>query len=112
MQIYSRTGAVALADPEYGQFAADDDGGFDLPEDLAVRMLSFHGPGGKPAWETDIQRQARTSAEELDRIRDPATMYAAVRQLVDAATAASALAAPAPAPKAARATAAAAAAAK
>lgn len=84
MRLYSRTGQTVLTDAEYGTFEAGPDGGFDLPEDLAVREHSFH-VGGRPLWETDVERQYRLAAEELDRRRDPATLMNAVQQLVNAA---------------------------
>jgi len=84
MRLYSRTGQTVLTDAEYGTFEAGPDGGFDLPEDLALREHAFH-VGGRPLWETDVERQYRLAAEELDRRRDPATLMNAVQQLVNAA---------------------------
>lgn len=86
MRLYSRTGATALDDPEYGHFDADDQGAFDFPDDLSDRLHRFH-TAGKPAWETDVERQARLIQEEMERRRDPATLMAAVQQLVEAAQA-------------------------
>ena len=84
MRLYTRTGAVALDDPEYGHFEAGPDGGFDFPDELSDRLHKF-AIRGKPAWETDIERQHRLMAEELERRRDPATLMEAVQQLVNAA---------------------------
>lgn len=85
MRLYTRTGATALKDPETGtEYQADDLGSFMLPEELAEQLVSFH-IGGQPAWETEIQRQRRLMAEDLERRRDPATMMDAVQQLVNAA---------------------------
>jgi hypothetical protein len=98
MRLYTRTGATALDDPEYGNFQADEEGGFDLPDDLSERLHRFH-IDGRPAWETDVERQTRLIAEELDRRKDPATLLAAVQQLVAAAQSLPAQsAAPAPEP--------------
>lgn len=94
MRLYSRTGQTVLNDAEYGVFEAGPDGGFDLPEDLAEREHAFH-VGGRPLWETDVERQYRLAAEELDRRRDPATLMNAVQQLVNAA----AVVAPQPQPE-------------
>jgi hypothetical protein len=80
MRLYTRTGATALDDPEYGRFDAATDGGFDFPDDLSDRLYRFH-IDGKPAWETDIDRQARVMAEEMERRRDPATLMSLVEQL-------------------------------
>lgn len=85
MRLYSRTGQTVLNDPEYDKpFEVDANGGFEFPEDLGERVHSFH-LGGKPAWETEVERQRRLAQEELDRRRDPATLMNAVQQLVDAA---------------------------
>ncbi|WP_155589809.1 hypothetical protein [Streptomyces cavernae] len=84
MRLYTRTGATAVDDPEYGNFQADDEGGFDLPDPLANRLHGFH-INGRPAWETDLERQNRLIAEEIERRKDPATLLAAVQQLVAAA---------------------------
>ena len=86
MRLYTRTGATALDDPEFGRFDADDQGAFDLPDELSDRLARF-AHCGKPMWETDVQRQARLMAEEKERASDPATLLAAVQQLVKAAQA-------------------------
>ncbi|MCX4750905.1 hypothetical protein OG455_41225 [Kitasatospora sp. NBC_01287] len=83
MRLYSRTGATALDDPEYGHFEADADGGFDLPDPLAAREHGFAVRGAR-IWETDIERQHRLIAEEVERRKDPATLLQAVEQLVNA----------------------------
>lgn len=96
MRLYSRTGAVALEDPEYGRFEAKKDGTFDLPDELAERELSFHDRG-RPRWETEIDRQRRITSDDLDRSRDPAALLEAVQQILAAAKlAAAATAASAP----------------
>lgn len=90
MRLYTRTGATALDDAEYGTFQADENGGFDFPDDVSDRLHGFH-VGGRPMWETDTERQHRLIAEELDRRKDPATLLSAVEQLVRAAQATAAL---------------------
>lgn len=84
MRLYTRTGATALNDPEFGPFEADEQGSFLLPDELAERLRRFH-VAGKPAWETDVERQRRLIQEELERRKDPATLLNAVEQLVKAA---------------------------
>lgn len=84
MRLYTRTGAVALDHPEFGHFDADDQGGFDLPDELSDRLHRF-AYQGKPAWETDVERQQRLMAEELERRKDPATLLSVVEQLMRAA---------------------------
>lgn len=84
MLLYSRTGATALDDPEYGHFEREADGSFDLPDDLADRLLSFHHRG-RPLWETEIDRGQRIASEDLERRRDPANLLDAVQQILTAA---------------------------
>lgn len=87
MRLYSRTGAVAIEDPAAGQrYEPGPDGGFDLPEDFALRQHAFH-VGGKPLWETDIERQHRLMAEELERRKDPATLLEVVEKIMQASQA-------------------------
>lgn len=84
MRLYTRTGATALDHPTYGHFDADEQGGFNFPNELSDQLHGF-AVAGRPLWETDIERQNRLIAEEMERRRDPATLMAAVQQLVDAA---------------------------
>lgn len=95
MRLYTRTGATALDDPEYGHFDADDAGGFDFPNELSDRLHGF-AANGRPMWETDVERQQRLIAEELERRKDPATLLDAVQQILNAAKATQ----PPPAPEA------------
>lgn len=86
MRLYSRTGATALDDPEFGHYDANKDGAFDLPNELSDRLHGFC-VNGQPLWETDVERQHRLITEELERRKDPATLLGAVEQLVKAAQA-------------------------
>ncbi|MHB9861975.1 hypothetical protein [Streptomyces sp. YIM S03343] len=97
MRLYSCTGVIALDDPDFGTFQADEAGGFDFPDEVSERLHSFH-LHGRPMWEDDVERQRRLIAEELERRKDPATLLGAVEQLVKAASATAALTDPAPAP--------------
>lgn len=105
MRLYTRTGATALDDPEFGHFDADENGAFDLPDELSDRLHGFH-IGGRPMWETDVEQQRRLIHEEMERRKDPATLLSAVEQIMQAAKASAALptssAAPAKAAKATR----------
>jgi hypothetical protein len=101
MRLYTRTGATALDHPDYGHFDADDNGGFDFPDDVSEQLHRFH-VGGRPAWESDIERQARLLDEERQRRQDPETLLAAVEQIMRAAQATQPAAEPAPAAKSTR----------
>ena len=87
MRLYTRTGAVALTDPATGRiYEADDQGGFDFPDDLSDGLHRF-AVRGQPMWENDIERQRRVMNEELERRKDPATLLSAVEQILNAAKA-------------------------
>lgn len=96
MRLYTRTGAAVLDHPEFGHFEVGEDGAFSFPNALSDQLHGF-AIRGEPLWETDIERQHRIAAEELRRMRDPATLYEAVAKIVAAAQGAPA---PAPAPSA------------
>ena len=84
MRLYTRTGATALDHPDFGHFDADPQGGFDFPNELSDQLHGF-AVGGRPLWETDVERQNRLIAEERERRQDPATLLGMVEQLVAAA---------------------------
>lgn len=106
MRLYTLTGTTQVKDPETGTvYEADADGAFEMPEDLANLLHSFH-VAGKPAWEDDAERARRVAAEQLEKMRDPAALLAEVQRLSAnqgalAAVLASALGTPAPATEAA-----------
>lgn len=80
-KLYSRTGATAHQDPEYGRFEPDGDSGFTFPDDLSDRLLRQH-VHKKPMWEDEEMRSERMHQEAEQRQRDPAVLYAAVSELV------------------------------
>lgn len=83
MRLYSRAGAVALDDPDFGHYDADDQGGFDFPEDLSDRLHRFHA-AGRPLWESEAEKHQRLIAEDRVRSQDPGVMLALMQRLVDA----------------------------
>lgn len=94
MRLYTRTGAIALTDPETGRiYEASPDGGFDFPDDLSDSLHRF-AVRGRPMWETDIERQRRLIGEEQERRKDPATLLSAVEQILNAAKVAQAVSVP------------------
>ena len=83
MRLYSRTGATSVH--HAGQvYEAGDSGGFDFPDHVSDVLHPF-AVRGERLWETDIERQHRVLGEEMDRRRDPASLYEAVAKLVQAA---------------------------
>jgi hypothetical protein len=89
MRLYPMADVGAVDDPEFGHIEPEDDGGFDFPGPLEGRL---HGVAvnGQRQWENSIERQRRLILEEQARRADPATLLAAVEQLVKAGEAASA----------------------
>ena len=86
MRLYPMADVGAVDDPEFGHIDPEDDGGFDFPGPLADRL---HGVAvrGQRQWESSIERQRRLILEEQARRADPATLLAAVEQLVKQAAA-------------------------
>lgn len=83
MRLYSRTGATSVH--HGGQlYEPGDSGGFDFPDEVSDVLHPF-AVRGQRLWESDIERQHRILGEELDRRRDPASLYEAVARLVQAA---------------------------
>ena len=75
MRLYTKTGATQVDDPDFGTFTPDKNGAFEFPDAMAVKLH------GRPGWETEESRTARIAAEELDRLRDPATLLAELRKM-------------------------------
>lgn len=76
MRLYSKTGATQVDDPKFGTFTPDAAGAFDgLPDAM---YADLHG---RPGWESEDERALRVAAEELDRLRDPATLLAELRKM-------------------------------
>lgn len=73
MKLFTLTGASGITHPVHGQFDVDDDGGVELPDEVSDHLYAVH-VNGKPAWETEAERDARLAREDLDRRRDPAYM--------------------------------------
>ena len=84
-RLYSRLSAAAVDDPEFGHFdVSKEHGGFDFPDDLSDRLHRFCHHG-KPAWETEDERNRRTHGEESARRRDPESLYNAVEKIAQIA---------------------------
>lgn len=93
MRLYPRRPGTASVVHAGVTYAAAADGGFDFPDDVSAALGRF-AVKGEPMWEDAIERQRRILGEEMDRRRDPASLYEAVAKLVQAAESV-----PAPAPK-------------
>ena len=83
MRLYSRTGATSVH--HGGQiYVPGDSGGFDFPDHVSDVLHPF-AVRGERLWESDIERQRRVLGEEMDRRRDPASLYDAVEKIMRAA---------------------------
>lgn len=79
MRLYTRTGATQVS-AGGNVFTADENGAFEFPQDVGAEVRAFH-VGGKPAWEDEAERGARLAAEQMERLRDPATLLAEVQKM-------------------------------
>lgn len=76
MRLYTTAGATQVDDPEFGTFKPDVDGAFDgLPDAMYAKLH------GRPGWENDAERVARLTAEQMEKLRDPATMLAELQKM-------------------------------
>lgn len=76
MRLYNTEGATQVDDPEYGTFSPDVNGAFDgLPDGMYAKLH------GRPGWENEAERVARLAAEQLEKMRDPATMLAELQKM-------------------------------
>lgn len=82
MKLYSRDGEQStVSDPDFGTFTTDEAGVLEgLPDELFARLHSVH-VGGRPLWESEEERDARLTAEDDARRRDPLTLLAAVERM-------------------------------
>lgn len=79
MRLYTRTGATQVS-AGGNVFTADENGAFEFPQDVGAEVRAFH-VDGKPAWEDEAERGARLAAEQMERLRDPATLLAEVQKM-------------------------------
>lgn len=79
MRLYTRTGATQVS-AGGNVFTADENGAFEFPQDVGAEVRAFH-VAGKPAWEDEAERGARLAAEQMERLRDPATLLAEVQKM-------------------------------
>jgi hypothetical protein len=87
MRLYPRRPGTGVVNHGGVQYKAGGNGGFDFPDEVSDALHSFAVRGEK-LWETDIERQRRLLSEEMDRRRDPASLYDAVEKIMRAAEAA------------------------
>jgi hypothetical protein len=76
MRLYNTEGATQVDDPDFGTFKPDANGAFDgLPDPMYAKLH------GRPGWENEAERAARLAAEQMEKLRDPATMLAELQKM-------------------------------
>ena len=86
MRLYPRREGTASVVHGGVTYTAAPDGGFDFPNEVSDTLHRF-AVKGERLWEDAIERQRRILDAEMDRRRDPASLYEAVAKLVQAADA-------------------------
>ena len=84
MRLYSRADGTSVVCHAGVSYKPGPSGGFDFP-DAVSDVLHPVAVRGQRQWETDIERQHRLVAEEMERRRDPASLYDAVAKIMQAA---------------------------
>ena len=76
MRLYTTDGASRIDDAEFGTFTPDENGAFNgLPDPMYAKLH------GRPGWENDAERAVRLTAEQMEKLRDPATMLAEMQKM-------------------------------
>jgi hypothetical protein len=76
MRLYNTEGATQVDDPEFGTFKPSTTGAFDgLPDPMYAKLH------GRPGWENEAERATRLAAEQMEKLRDPATMLAELQKM-------------------------------
>ncbi len=78
MHVVSLTGATSVVDAEHGTIDADENGVFDVPEELGLRLVSF-----ATEWRSKLDQEAHLVAEEAARLADPETAVTLLKELRD-----------------------------
>jgi len=86
MRLYPRREGTSVVQHGGVTYTPAADGGFDFPDEVSDALHSF-AVKGERLWEDHIERQRRILDAEMDRRRDPASLYEAVARLVQAADA-------------------------
>lgn len=85
MRLYPLNAPRTVVDhPVWGHYEADDEGGFDFPDEMSDELHSFCHRG-KRIWENEDERSLRLHGDEVARRRDPQSLYAAVEKIASMA---------------------------
>jgi len=74
MKLYSRNADThVIAHPDHGEFEPDEDGAFELPDELGEPLNNLGGPGTH--WENSAQRSVRLEQEQNDYLNSPRALH-------------------------------------
>ena len=74
MKLYPRSADThVVAHPDHGEFEADADGAFELPDKLGELLNNLGGPGTH--WENSAERSVRLEQEQTDYLNSPRALH-------------------------------------
>lgn len=74
MKLYARNNDTHIVShPDHGDFEPDDDGAFDLPDELGQLLNNLGGPGTN--WENSAERSVRQEQEQTDYLNSPRALH-------------------------------------
>lgn len=74
MKLYPRSADThVVAHPDHGEFEADDDGAFELPDELGELLNNLGGPGSH--WENSAERSVRIEREREEYLNSPRALH-------------------------------------
>jgi len=79
MRLYAMQNQASVHNEDFGDFDVVD-GAVTVPDAFGAQLRATY-VGGKQAWENEAERHARLIAEELERRRDPASLFDTVERL-------------------------------
>jgi len=78
MKLYPRSADThVVAHPDHGEFEADEDGAFELPNELGELLNNLGGPGTH--WENSAERSVRLEQEQTDYLNSPRALHDLIR---------------------------------
>lgn len=91
MKLYPRNNDThTVSHPDHGEFEPDEEGAFELPDDLGQLLNNLGGPGTN--WENSAERSVRLEQEQSDYLNSPRALHDLI--LGQQATLAASVAAP------------------
>ena len=74
MKLYPRNNDTHIVShPDHGDFEPDEEGAFDLPDELGQLLNNLGGPGTN--WENSAERSVRLEQEQTDYLNSPRALH-------------------------------------